>query len=54
MQTKLSRGAELFDVWMKEESDLIQALAKAYGERICVDQVLIAAAEAKDVGLKYY
>jgi acyl-CoA oxidase len=52
MQTKLSSGAQLFDVWMKEESDLIQALAKSYGERICVDAIHQAMTAEKDPGLK--
>lgn len=30
----------LFDVWMGEESDLIQAVAKAHGERIVFDYCL--------------
>ncbi len=35
MMTKvMKQGKPLFDVWMKEESDLIQAVAKAHGERI--------------------
>lgn len=28
----------LFDVWMKQESDLIQGVARAHGERICMEQ----------------
>jgi hypothetical protein len=32
MKTKMGRGEKLFDVWMKQESDAIQALARAYGE----------------------
>ena len=52
MKTKLGGGQKLFDVWMKQESDLIQALAKAYGERICVDHILIAYENAKDSGIK--
>jgi acyl-CoA oxidase len=40
MQAKMGKGAPLFDVWMGEESDTIQAAAKAYGERICFEQTL--------------
>ncbi|KAG0350021.1 hypothetical protein BG005_010439 [Podila minutissima] len=40
MQTKMGKGKPLFDVWMGEESDTIQAAAKAYGERICFEQTL--------------
>ena len=41
MKTKLSGGAHLFQVWMMEESDLIQAVSKAYGERICLEQMAL-------------
>lgn len=34
MQQKM-KNASLFDVWMKQESDTIQALGKSFGERIC-------------------
>ncbi|KAF9419174.1 hypothetical protein BGZ94_009502 [Podila epigama] len=40
MQAKMSKGKALFEVWMGEESDTIQAAAKAYGERICFEQTL--------------
>ena len=42
MQTKMNAGATLFDVWMRQESDIIQALAKAHGGRIVLEQTLIA------------
>jgi len=38
IQNKMSEGKQLFDVWMKEESDLVQAVAMAYGERIVLEQ----------------
>ncbi|KAF9350599.1 hypothetical protein BGX26_011261 [Mortierella sp. AD094] len=38
--TKLADGKDMFDVWMGEESDTIQAAAKAHGERICFEQTL--------------
>jgi acyl-CoA oxidase len=44
MQTKIGGGKPLFEVWMGEESDTIQAAAKAYGERICFEQTLNAIA----------
>lgn len=44
MQTKIGGGKPLFEVWMGEESDTIQAAAKAYGERICFEQTLKAIA----------
>lgn len=53
MKSKLGPGKKsLFDVWMKEESDLIQGTAKAYGERICLESILAATAAEKDEGVK--
>ena len=40
MASKMGKGKPLFEVWMGEESDTIQAAAKAYGERICFEQTL--------------
>ncbi|KAF9946302.1 acyl-Coenzyme A oxidase [Mortierella alpina] len=40
MQAKMSKGKALFDVWMGEESDTIQAAAKSFGERMCFEQTL--------------
>ena len=35
MQLKMAKeGQPLFEVWMKQESDTIQALARAHGERV--------------------
>ncbi|KAG0004584.1 hypothetical protein BGZ65_000082 [Modicella reniformis] len=42
MQAKMTKGRPLFEVWMGEESDIIQAAAKSYGERICFEQTLKA------------
>lgn len=53
MKTKLGRGEALFTVWMKEESDLIQAVSKSYGERICVEQTLAAYTRETNPELKY-
>ncbi|KAG9290773.1 hypothetical protein G9A89_011736 [Geosiphon pyriformis] len=41
MSEKMKNGASLFVVWMTQESDTIQALARAHGERIVLEQVLI-------------
>ena len=40
MQEKTGAGEKLFDVWMKQESDLVQAAAHAYGERVCLEQTI--------------
>jgi len=40
LQSRLGEGAKMFDVWMGEESDLVQASALAYGERICLEQFM--------------
>lgn len=54
MKTKLSKGSTIFDVWMKEESDLIQATAKAFGHRICMESILSAIAKEDSRGIKYF
>jgi len=33
-----SAGAELFDTWMMKESDMVQRVALAYGERVVMEQ----------------
>ncbi|KAJ3227525.1 hypothetical protein HK099_001676 [Clydaea vesicula] len=35
MQSKMAKGENLFEIWMRQESDTIQALGKSFGERIC-------------------
>ncbi|ORY53160.1 acyl-CoA oxidase [Rhizoclosmatium globosum] len=39
-QTAKGGSKSIFQVWMLEESDAIQALARAHGERICLDEML--------------
>ncbi|KAJ2998718.1 hypothetical protein HDV02_004163 [Globomyces sp. JEL0801] len=48
MRSKMGDGKPLFDVWMKEESDLIQATAKSFGERICAEQMIASASQEND------
>ncbi|KAF9200260.1 hypothetical protein BGZ49_009536 [Haplosporangium sp. Z 27] len=43
LATEMAAGKTLFEVWMGEESDIIQAIARAYGERICFEQTMKAA-----------
>ncbi len=38
-----AKGTGIFEVWMKQQSDLIQALARVYGERICLEHMLTTA-----------
>ncbi|KAF9095123.1 hypothetical protein BGX29_009154 [Mortierella sp. GBA35] len=40
LESKLTEGKPLFQVWMGEESNTIQAAAKAFGERMCFEQSL--------------
>ena len=40
MAIKMKQGESLFDVWMAQESDLIQSAARSYGERIVLEQFL--------------
>ncbi|KAJ3273979.1 hypothetical protein HDV01_003649 [Terramyces sp. JEL0728] len=49
---KVSQGKHLFDVWMYQESDLIQAASKAYGERVCVEQMLVSMNSEADAPTK--
>eukprot|EP00842_Homolaphlyctis_polyrhiza_P004901 jgi/Hompol1/5411/HPOL_001993-RA len=52
MKTKTAAGKSVFQVWMKEESDLIQATSKAYGESMCLEQTLAVLKSVTDAGLK--
>ncbi|KAJ1658655.1 hypothetical protein IWQ61_002143 [Dispira simplex] len=38
MKSKMAQGKKLFEVWMHEESDLIQALSRTYGELVALEQ----------------
>mmetsp|Transcript_10956 Transcript_10956/g.12029 ORF Transcript_10956/g.12029 Transcript_10956/m.12029 type:complete len:627 (+) Transcript_10956:38-1918(+) len=51
MQAKMAAGQQLFDVWMKQESDTIQTLARAHGERMCMEQALAQAQKSNDRSL---
>lgn len=46
--TRLAGGGDLFDVWMKQQSDLVQATAQAFGERDVLDACLKALADVRD------
>ena len=35
------KGKDIFQIWMKEESDLIQSTARSYGESICLQQFIV-------------
>lgn len=45
---KKAKTQGIFEVWMMQESDTIQALGKAFGERICAEAFL---SKAKEAGL---
>ncbi|KAJ3067163.1 hypothetical protein HDU98_009625 [Podochytrium sp. JEL0797] len=51
-QTAKGGSKDIFQVWMLEESDAIQALARAHGERICLDEMEAVIQVQKDSGLK--
>jgi acyl-CoA oxidase len=51
MQSRMAEGAQLFDVWMYEESDLIQQLATAHGEHIVLQQC-VKSLESCDASIK--
>jgi len=40
MQNGIGNGKQLFDVWMKEESDIIQSCSRCYGESIIFREFL--------------
>ncbi|TPX61244.1 acyl-CoA oxidase [Spizellomyces sp. 'palustris'] len=42
----------LFDIWMKNKSDHIQALARAFGDRICLDSFEVAVSSETDASVK--
>ena len=42
MKKKTSSGISVFEAWMKQESDTVQALARAHGDRIVLEQVIIS------------
>lgn len=42
MASKIGAGEALFEVWMKQESDLVQATAAAFGERVTLEQFALA------------
>jgi acyl-CoA oxidase len=42
MNKKTSSGISIFEAWMKQESDLVQTLARAHGDRIVLEQVIIS------------
>jgi acyl-CoA oxidase len=52
MQKTKGEGKSVFQVWMLEESDLIQATAKSFGERICVEEFAHVIQKENDSGLK--
>jgi acyl-CoA oxidase len=47
LASKMKKGEQLFDVWMSQESDLVQATARAYGERIVMEQFVKVVSEAE-------
>lgn len=51
MKNKTASGLSIFEIWMLQESDTIQALAKSHGERIALEQLIIAVGNLKG-GLK--
>jgi hypothetical protein len=42
MNKKTSAGVSIFEAWMKQESDIVQALARAHGDRIVLEQVIVS------------
>jgi len=52
MQKKMSAGKPLFQVWMKEEADLVQKVSWSYGQRMVLEQAMKVLDKFRDVELK--
>lgn len=52
IESGMKAGKDIFQIWMKEESDLIQATARAYGENICLQQFAKAVYDTKTPKVK--
>jgi len=37
LQSKIGDGLDIFEIWMQQESDSVQAVARAYGEKVVVE-----------------
>jgi len=40
LANKMKKGEQLFDIWMTQESDLVQGVSRAYGERIVLEEFI--------------
>merc|ERR1712130_970429 len=40
MQKKMAGGKPLFQVWMKEEADLVQKVSWSFGQRLVMEQAM--------------
>ncbi|CAG8538826.1 4356_t:CDS:10, partial [Racocetra fulgida] len=47
MAVNTAKGSSIFEVWMLRESDTVQALAKAHGHRIVLEQVVLTLQKLK-------
>ncbi|CAG8527122.1 14127_t:CDS:10 [Cetraspora pellucida] len=47
MAMNTAKGSSIFEVWMLRESDTVQALAKAHGHRIVLEQVVLTLQKLK-------
>lgn len=50
---KMSRESHPYDAWMHRYSDLIQACARSFGERVCWDSLVGMMGKVSDQGLRY-
>ncbi|KAL1406463.1 hypothetical protein Q8F55_008162 [Vanrija albida] len=46
------QGRPLFDVWMHDESETIQRVSRAYGERLCMDELVGQIVKTNDAGTR--
>ncbi|EPZ31508.1 Acyl-CoA dehydrogenase/oxidase domain-containing protein [Rozella allomycis CSF55] len=52
IKEKMGQGQSLYEIWMKQESDAIQDLAKAHGERIVIENLVKRVIPTCDSDLK--
>ncbi|RKP15127.1 acyl-CoA dehydrogenase/oxidase [Piptocephalis cylindrospora] len=49
---QISQKSGIFEVWMYQESELIQRMARSYGEALCMDEMVKRARETTSPGLR--
>lgn len=50
----MQENVSLFDVWMQQESALVQEVAKSFGETMCLNHLLKTVIPRAEVAAKYH